>query len=255
MFTPKQIKTFNEMEMNMYHFINSHKELIPYMTIRELASQVHTSPTSVLRLCKKIGCEGFAEFKLRYKQMLKNDEKSRISYSDDKISLFQDFLAKVETPSFVDRMKKAVALVKQYDKLFCVGAGPTGSIAYYAATHLSAAGYFALYNEEHYMLSTYKLTPDLYIMFCVSGESMDMIDIAHKIKEHGGKILLISNGNFSTLAGLADVVIAYNLYYAKSVQKTVPTLSGHEEDMEYVVDSFSTQLPTVYIIEYIAGKL
>lgn len=241
--------------MNMYHFINSHKELIPHITIREFAHEVHASPTSVLRLCKKIGCEGFAEFKLRYKQMLENDEKSKISYSDDKVGLFQDFLAKVKTPSFIDKLKKAVTLIKQFDKLFCIGAGPTGSIAYYAANHLSAVGYFASYIEEYCMLSTSKLPPELYMMFCVSGESQEMIEISHKIKEHGGKILLISNSNYSTLAGMADVVISYNLYYAKSVQKTVPTLSSQEKDMEYVVDSFSTQLPTVYIIEYIAKKL
>lgn len=253
MFTAKQIKAFNDAELAMYNFIIKNKDKIPYMTIREFAEEVHSSSTSVLRFCNKVDCDGFMEFKVRFKQILEN-EQSRISYIDDKSGLFQDFLAKVKTPSFVERLNKAVQLIKQRDKLFCAGVGPTGSIAYYAAAHLSASGYFASYVDENFMNSTVHLSSDTYMLFCVSGESDEMVRFIHKIKKSGGQIVLITNSNYSTLAQLSDVVIAYNIYYAKSLQKTVPTMAGHE-DMDNVVDSFSTQLPSVYIIESIAKKL
>lgn len=253
MFTPKQIKTFNEIEMDMYNFIINNKDIIPYMTIREFASVVHSSSTSVLRFCNKVGCNGFMEFKVCFKQILEN-EQSRMSYSDDKAGLFQDFLAKVETPAFARKLAEAVALIKKKDKLFCVGVGPTGSIAYYAAAHLSASGYFAVYIDEDFMSSVHSLTKDTYMLFCVSGESKKMITFVNKIKENGGQVVLITNSNYSTLTQMSDVAIAYNIYYAKSIQKTVPTLAGHE-NMDDVVDTFSTQLPSVYIIETIAKML
>lgn len=253
MFAPKEIKTFNEIEMDMYNFIINNKDITPYMTIREFASAVHSSPTSVLRFCNKIGCNGFMEFKVRFKQILEN-EQSRMSYSDDKAGLFQDFLAKVETSAFSRKLEEAVELIKKKDKLFCVGVGPTGSIAYYAATHLSAAGYFAVYIDEDFMSSVHNLTKDNYMLFCVSGESKKMITFINKIKANGGQTVLITNSNYSTLAQMSDVVIAYNIYYAKSLQKTVPTLAGHE-NMDDVVDTFSTQLPSVYIIETITKML
>jgi DNA-binding MurR/RpiR family transcriptional regulator len=193
------------------------------------------------------------EFKLCFKQILENTQ-SRISYTDDKVALFQDFLAKVETPIFVEKLENAVRLIKQRDKLFCAGIGPTGSIAYYAATHLSAAGYFTVYIDESSMLTANRLSADNYILFCVSGESKEMMEFVGKIKKSGGKILLITNSNYSTLAQMADIVIAYNVYYARSLQRTLPTLAGHE-DMDNVVDSFSTQLPAVYLIETIAKAL
>ncbi|MFZ7119628.1 MAG: MurR/RpiR family transcriptional regulator [Eubacteriaceae bacterium] len=253
MFTPKQIKNFNEIEMDMYHFVINNKSLIPFMTIREFATKVHSSPSSVLRFCKKVGCEGFVEFKVCFKQILENDQ-YKMSYSDDKTGLFQDFLAKIKTPKFIEKLDKAVKLIMQGERLYCLGAGPTGSIAFYAATHISAAGFFATYIDEYFMLTAPHFSSDTYMLFCVSGEDKEMIIFADKIKASGGKTLLITNSYISTLAKKCDVVIGYNLYYAKSLQKTVTTLSGHE-NMDYVVDSYSTQLPTVYLIETIAKSL
>lgn len=253
MFTPQQIKKLNEVEMEMYHFSMNNKELVPYLTIREFASKVYSSPTSVLRFCKKIGCEGFSEFKVFFKQMLEN-EQSVVSYSDDKDGLFQDFLTKVETPHFAKKIRTGVSLLKSGGGIHCVGAGPTGSIALYASTHLSAVGYFATYIDEYYMNTATHLPSDIYLLFCVSGEDIDLIKFAKKVKKYNGKILLISNSNYSSLSEMSDVVIAYNLYYAKSLQKTPVTFSGHE-NMDYVVDSFSTQLPVVYLIETLAKSL
>ncbi|MFD1175171.1 MurR/RpiR family transcriptional regulator [Paenibacillus puldeungensis] len=254
MFTPKQIRSFNEVELDMYRYILNHKNTIPYMTIREFAAKVHSSPTSVLRFCEKIGCSGFVEFKVYFKQMLSNEQQSKISYSDDKIGLFQDFLAKVKTPLFTEKLNKAIQMIQQRDKVFCLGAGPTGSIAYYAAAHFSASGLFAAYLDEQVALSATRLSSDLFILFCVSGESEIFIELVEKIKNSGGQTLLITNSNYSSLAKMADLTVAYNVYYARSLQKTVPTLIGHE-DMDNVVDSFSTQLPAVYLIESLGSTI
>lgn len=254
MFTPKQIRSLNEVELDMYRYILNHKNTIPYMTIREFAAKVHSSPTSVLRFCEKIGCSGFVEFKVYFKQMLSNEQQSKISYSDDKIGLFQDFLAKVKTPVFTEQLNKAIQMIQQRDKVFCLGAGPTGSIAYYAAAHFSACGLFAAILDEKVALSASQLSSDLFILFSVSGESVIFIDLIKKIKDSGGQTLLITNSNYSTLAKMADLTIAYNVYYARSFQKTVATLIGHE-DINNVVDSLSSQLPAVYLIETIGNAL
>ena len=70
MFTVDQIKSLNELELSVYHYVMQHQSAIPYMRIRELAAEAHVSTTTVLRFCKKIGCDGYAEFKLRMKQEL-----------------------------------------------------------------------------------------------------------------------------------------------------------------------------------------
>ena len=42
------IKSFNEKEMRIYEFISKNAVKVPYMTIRELASSVSVSTTTVL---------------------------------------------------------------------------------------------------------------------------------------------------------------------------------------------------------------
>ena len=53
MFTVDQIKSLNELELSVYHYVMQHQSAIPYMRIRELAAEAHVSTTTVLRFCKK----------------------------------------------------------------------------------------------------------------------------------------------------------------------------------------------------------
>ncbi|WP_441299921.1 MurR/RpiR family transcriptional regulator [Breznakia sp. PFB1-11] len=40
------------------------------MKIRDVAEAAHVSTTTVLRFCKKVGCDGYAEFKIKYRMEL-----------------------------------------------------------------------------------------------------------------------------------------------------------------------------------------
>ena len=67
MFTHEMIKSFNQLEMDVYNYIISNEEKVVYMKVRELAEEVHVSTTTILRFCKKVGCEGYSEFRLEIK--------------------------------------------------------------------------------------------------------------------------------------------------------------------------------------------
>ena len=75
MFTHEMIKSFNQLEMDVYNYIISNEEKVVYMKVRELAEEVHVSTTTILRFCKKVGCEGYSEFRLKLKQEVSSKEK------------------------------------------------------------------------------------------------------------------------------------------------------------------------------------
>lgn len=58
MFTHKAIAELNALEMMVYNYVIKNKNPVMYMTIRELAEAAGVSTTTVLRFCKKMGCEG-----------------------------------------------------------------------------------------------------------------------------------------------------------------------------------------------------
>ena len=83
MFTHEMIKSFNQLEMDVYNYIISNEEKVVYMKVRELAEAVHVSTTTILRFCKKVGCEGYSEFRLKLKtgsQQQRTEENQYGSY-------------------------------------------------------------------------------------------------------------------------------------------------------------------------------
>ena len=51
MFTHEMVKSFNQLEMDVYNYIVQNEDKVIYMKVRELADAVHVSTTTVLRFC------------------------------------------------------------------------------------------------------------------------------------------------------------------------------------------------------------
>lgn len=75
MFTHHTLATLNELEMQVYHFVIKNRESVMYMTIRELADAAQVSTTTILRFCRKMQCEGYSEFRIRFKLYLEQEKK------------------------------------------------------------------------------------------------------------------------------------------------------------------------------------
>ena len=88
MFTAEKIQSLNELELEVYGYIMQHKNAISYMRIREVATEAHVSTTTVLRFCKKMGCDGYAEFKLKMKEYNKQKSIHKISENLSEIKAF-----------------------------------------------------------------------------------------------------------------------------------------------------------------------
>ena len=67
MFIYENVQNLNDLELSLYEYIIKSKDRVVDMTIRDLAKETHVSTTTILRLCKKLGCDGFSEFKVKFK--------------------------------------------------------------------------------------------------------------------------------------------------------------------------------------------
>ena len=97
LFTPQQIKNLNELELLVYQYIIEHPNTVPFMRIRELAAEAHVSTTTVLHFCKKVGCDGYAQFKWKLKEQAGSAQGSRLP---DTLGELQNFLDGHESPEF-----------------------------------------------------------------------------------------------------------------------------------------------------------
>lgn len=236
MFDVEQVKKLNDLERMVYEYVVKESEKVKYMRIRELASEVHVSTSTVLRFCKKMGCSGYAEFKLHLRdyQVTRGQAKVR-----DDISEVIDFLRKTASQEFEDKLEMLAEVVFQASHVFLVGSGMSGIVAKYGARYFSSMGKFCLYiDEPHYPTESRFLDHCLVIVFSVSGESGDTIRHVMRFKEQNCRILSITNTENCTIAKLSDYNIAYYVSYMRLGDYDV-----------------TTQIPAMSIVERLGKKL
>ncbi len=73
----QQIKNLNELELLVYQYIIEHPNWCP-SSHRELAAEAHVSTTTVPHFCKKVGCDGYAQFKWKLKEQAGSAQGSRL---------------------------------------------------------------------------------------------------------------------------------------------------------------------------------
>ena len=169
MFTIEKIQSLNELEMSVYQYVIQHQNTIPYMRIRELAAEVHVSTTTILRFCKKLGCDGYAEFKLRLKESAGQQNIARIP---EDLSELKAFLERVESPPYQQKLDEAAAMIAKADRVLCVGVSNSGYIAQYAARYFSTFGKFstALTDPFYPVWQLDDSSTTVALVFSISGE-------------------------------------------------------------------------------------
>lgn len=236
MFTPKLLAGFNELELSIYNCITRNKERIPHMKIKELADEAHVSTATVLRFCKKLGCEGYSEFRLRYKEYLKNKQ---ILLNDTVETTFKGFVSRMDSKDFQESIDNAFQLLKDSRHIIFIGIGSSGILGKYGARYFSNIGRFSLYVEDPFLPILQDMTDHtVTIVLSESGATYQTLKLANQLKQKGSRLLAITNKADSPLAKLADCSISYY----------VPQLMTNGTNI-------TTQIPVVYILETLARKL
>lgn len=238
LFEPQQLQTLNELELLVYRYIIEHPNTVPFMRIRELAGEAHVSTTTVLHFCKKVGCDGYAQFKWKLKEQSGSTREDNIP---DSLSDLQNFLGRVETPDYQDRLDEAAALIATAERVFLVGIGNSGCIAEYGARYFSNMGKFTLGISDPFYPIT--VTPNLTmttVLLSVSGETKQVIDLGRKLKEKGSHLIAITCSEHSTLAKMSDLALPY---YTAIQRQGIESYD------------FSSQMPPLYLLETLSRRV
>jgi DNA-binding MurR/RpiR family transcriptional regulator len=118
MFTPEQIARFSELDYIIYNYVTKHANEVVYMRIRELAEAVHVSPPTILRFCKKVGCDGFSEFKTKLKLYLQQNERAFITNAQDTLTeFFERTLKPITSRRFVKQPPLSLAPIMSFSSV------------------------------------------------------------------------------------------------------------------------------------------
>ena len=237
MFTHSAIASLNNLEMMVYNYVIKNRDKVMYMTIRELADAAGVSTTTILRFCRKLNCEGYSEFRVRFRLYLEQNEPQQINFGASEII---SFFKSVNNEEFDALLDNAVDIILSSERIIFVGAGTSGSLAKYGARFFSNIGKFSNHIDDPYFPVTNDMAKNaLAIVLSVSGETEEILRFASQFSLHHCKVLSITSHEHSRLAKLADFNLSWHVPQTR--------IAG--------VYDITTQIPVIYILESLGRKL
>lgn len=237
MFSYEEIQKYNETDIHIYKYIVSNIDKIQYMTIRELAKEVHMSTSTILRFCNKNNFEGYSEFKeaLKRETALQNTQQPL-----EDLQELSAFFARANSGAFEEKIRFAVNALKKADLTIFIGMGSSGTLARYGARYFSNLGHFAVGLEDAlYPIDAFCWKNTVVIALSESGETERLIEAINQFKQKKCCVLSITNSPVSTLAKLSD----WNFSYYLNPKRINGGYNG------------TTQVPVIFIMEALAKRI
>ena len=201
-------------EREAYQFLNTHQQLISYMSLRDIAKQTHISTATILRLITKMVYKSFQE----YKFSLKQDESVDLSYDLTEII---KALKHLEDDYYEEKLYEIAGLLKETNAVIFHGIGGSAPIAAYGARKLAETGLFSFSSSDPFFINASMLKQRADIFLSISGNTKEILDLAtlvSKDNESGQFSIAITANLSSELAKLCDWTIAYPLTIKRDQQ-------------------------------------
>lgn len=130
------ISHLSDLELDIYHYVTSHKSQVTGMRLKEISNLLHVSPAMVTRVAKKLGYNGFVEWKVA----IKIDEQDYVKPNEENLSYIMDFFQKVNNGDFDEKIHQAGQMVAQARTVLFYGLGINAGIASAAAALFNRKG-------------------------------------------------------------------------------------------------------------------
>lgn len=233
-FTYSQVESLNETETYVYNYVVKNTKKVLNESIRELANDTHVSTATIMRFCKKMGCEGFTELKYRLKENVEIQE----TKEDDANNQFDSFIERVESSDYLESIRRAAEIIKQSDLILTLGIGTTGDFAKYTSRLLSGMGY-CCYGVDGAAYPVQRVTEGhqgVIIAFYESLQKKLLFEEIYRYKNKNYMIIMLTNTNMGSMEHLCDEVI-------------------HISDGSVMLGKIHSGIPMLYAVKKLAYEL
>lgn len=174
--------------------------------IQQIAKENYLSTTSIMKMCKRLGFDGYSDLYYYLSRQLENPSGGNIS------STLKDLIDNYD-PDEIHRFCQ-ILYRSRNQKMFTSGEGFSDLVVSYMVQRLSICGFLA-YNHVHFfdfMLFQEEtgnraagLEPSIMFAVSQSGEAEPVINDVRHARKNGYKIVLFSKRDDSTLARMSDI--------------------------------------------------
>lgn len=233
-FTYSQVESLNETETYVYNYVVKNTKKVLNESIRELANNTHVSTATVMRFCKKMGCEGFTELKYR----LKENVEVQKTKEDDVNNQFDGFIEKVKSSDYLNSIQRAAEIIKRSDLILTLGIGTTSDFAKYTSCLISHVGY-CCYGVDGAAYPAQRVAEGYQVAIIVFYERLQknlLFEEIYRYKNKNYMIIMLTKDNMGSMEHLCDEVI-------------------HVSDGSVMLGKIHSGIPMLYAIEMLAYEL
>lgn len=203
-------------ERGIVRFVLRHPEKVLEYNAHQLAEAAFSSPSTVVRLCKKTGFSGYREMQraLIMDLSAKQEKDSQIQEDIQREDSLEQIIAKV-TYKNMDSLETTGKLLEQCRSIALFGLGSSLLVARDACQKFLRVGKTCLVSDDWHMQLLYakNLTKaDAAIAISYSGMTKEVLECAAQVKQREVPLIAITRFADSGLVRMAD----YNLYVAAS---------------------------------------
>jgi RpiR family murPQ operon transcriptional repressor len=225
-------------ERGVADYIIANKQSLKNMSIQTLAKANDVSTTTILRLCHKLGYQGFSDLKIDLITASGSSKQDNVLQEDinldDSIETVNAKIHLIEKSSIdethammnTEQLAKANELIRNSNKVVIYGAGSSGlvgkeleyqliKIKKDVSCHLDYSIQFSIVNtlDKH----------DLLIIISHSGENQDGVKLLTLAQQLGVSSIAITKMGQSRISGLANVLL--HTISTESVSRLIPIRS------------------------------
>ncbi|WOO86555.1 MurR/RpiR family transcriptional regulator [Mollicutes bacterium LVI A0039] len=214
--TGSRIDTLTKNELKIYNYILDNLESMHSKTVRAMAKECYVSTSTILRLVRKLGFEGYNEMIIIIKYTLNLETVSTTTITEKKVKYKEEYAKNIlESIRVLDdrQLIEVTEHIKAADNLYIFSRGLIKSYGSYIEFLFELNGvdtYFASNSYYRRFYASRIQENDFVIVIDYHGDDQELINIITKSKSNNCKnILTITQANNNIMQNLSN----YNLYY------------------------------------------
>ncbi|WP_417898716.1 MurR/RpiR family transcriptional regulator [Bacillus haimaensis] len=204
------VPSLSHSEKHVLYYIDDHLDIAKNIPLTEMAEANNVSTTTIVRMCHKLGLEGFTELKY----ILKTLDQDHIPSDENIIKRHQQDLDSMLGQLSIDDINRITQLMVKADKIVIVAVGLSKMMGEYLSKLLMQVNKPTFYVYESHiidLLSNMVGRDDLVIFVSSSGETQTILKIAEKLKYHQAPTAAITNTVDSKLNNLVSASLSANV--------------------------------------------
>lgn len=210
------IKDLTHSERHVLYYAEENLKTAKSLSLTLMAETNNVSTTTIVRMCHKLGLEGFSEFKFILKELDEDSEPDKDQ--EGTIGRYQNNLNRALSLLQTKDLKEISEELMRAKRVFIVAVGLSKMMGEYFSKLLMQVNKSTSYVYESHIID---LLPnmvergDLVVFISSSGETSTIVKAAEKLRFKNIYTLAITNGNDSSLSKLVQKCLSADVKRVK----------------------------------------